>query len=396
MPDRTRWGAVFALILAGVIVALQIGKAAIALPALQRELALTLALASWIVGAYGLLGALGGLPAGIMSSLFRAKPTELAGLATAGIGSIAGAWADSGALLIATRVLEGCGFLAVTLAIPRLLRMVAAPKDFNIVLPLFGSYLPLGSLTMMLAGPLLLSFGWQTLWIVNGVIALLWLPVIWCIRIDEAAAGAPAAALMPNMRAVFSTPGPILLALAFGTYTFQYMALAGLLPTLLVDRLGLSIAAAGTIGAIAVAANALGNMSAGALLRLGMPTWAIAAGAFTFLGAAGFGIFSEAMPVAGVAALASLSLALTGMIPGSIYAAAPRFAPSSAALAIALGLINQVTNLGNLTGPAALAFVVDRFGWERAPLFFAAVAATGLAVALALRAVLARRPPTST
>jgi MFS family permease len=394
MPDRTRWGAVIALILAGVIVALQIGKAAIALPALQRELTLTLALASWIVGAYGLLGALAGLPAGIMSSLFRAKPTVLAGLATAGIGSIAGAWADSGTLLIATRVLEGCGFLAVTLAIPRLLRMVAALTDFNVVLPLFGSYLPLGSLTMMLAGPLLLSLGWQTLWIVNGVIALLWLPVIWCIRIDEPrTTGNATASLLPNMRAIFSTPGPILLALAFGTYTFQYMALTGLLPTLLVDRLGLSIAAAGTIGAIAVAANALGNMSAGGLLRLGVPTWAIAAGAFTFLGAAGFGIFSDAMPVAGVAALASLSLALTGMIPGSIYAAAPRFAPSSAALAIALGLINQVTNLGNLTGPAALAFTVDLFGWSRAPLFFAAVAAAGLAVALGLRGALRRTPP---
>ena len=394
MPDRTRWGAVIALILAGVIVALQIGKAAIALPALQRELTLTLALASWNVGAYGLLGALAGLPAGIMSSLFRAKPTVLAGLATAGIGSIAGAWADSGTLLIATRVLEGCGFLAVTLAIPRLLRMVAALNDFNVVLPLFGSYLPLGSLTMMLAGPLLLSLGWQTLWIVNGVIALLWLPVIWCIRIDEPrTTGNATASLLPNMRAIFSTPGPILLALAFGTYTFQYMALTGLLPTLLVDRLGLSIAAAGTIGAIAVAANALGNMSAGGLLRLGVPTWAIAAGAFTFLGAAGFGIFSDAMPVAGVAALASLSLALTGMIPGSIYAAAPRFAPSSAALAIALGLINQVTNLGNLTGPAALAFTVDLFGWSRAPLFFAAVAAAGLAVALGLRGALRRTPP---
>ena len=67
MPLRTRWGAVFVLILAGVISALQIGKAAIAVPVLQRELALTLVVASWIVGAYGVLGAIGGLPAGILS-----------------------------------------------------------------------------------------------------------------------------------------------------------------------------------------------------------------------------------------------------------------------------------------------------------------------------------------
>ena len=46
MPTQTRWGTVAALLIAGVIAALQIGKASIALPALQRELMLTLTIAS--------------------------------------------------------------------------------------------------------------------------------------------------------------------------------------------------------------------------------------------------------------------------------------------------------------------------------------------------------------
>ena len=65
MPTQTRWGVVAALLIAGVIAALQIGKASIALPALQRELMLTLTVASWVVGAYGMLGAFAGLPAGV-------------------------------------------------------------------------------------------------------------------------------------------------------------------------------------------------------------------------------------------------------------------------------------------------------------------------------------------
>lgn len=68
MAMRTRWGTVAVLILAGVISALQSGKAAIALPVLQRELALTLVVASWIVGTCGVLGAFGGVPAGILAS----------------------------------------------------------------------------------------------------------------------------------------------------------------------------------------------------------------------------------------------------------------------------------------------------------------------------------------
>jgi sugar phosphate permease len=91
-----------------------------------------------------------------------------------------------------------------------------------------------------------------------------------------------------------------------------------------------------------------------------------------------------------IAALASASLAITGLIPASIFAAAPRFAASSALLAIVLGLLNQTSNLGNLFGPAAMALMVQHFGWSRAPFLFLGVTACGLAVALMLRAAMNR------
>jgi nitrate/nitrite transporter NarK len=389
MAAQTRWGAAFILIFAGVISALQVGKAAIAVPVLQRELALTLVAASWIVGAYGVLGAAAGLPAGILSSLVSARATLIAGLLVAGIASVAGAFAESGAVLIATRVLEGCGSLAASLAVPRLLRAVTAPKDLAPVLALFAAHLPFGSVVMMLLGAQALSLGWQTLWLGNGAIVLAYAVVVARMRIDEAPAAHPAAtSVLGNIGAVLGSPGPVLLALAFGVYTFQYLALSGLLPALLVDRLGLSIAAAGTLSAIAVAANAVGNMSAGALVRLGVPVWSILAVAFAFVGLATLGIFLEGAPIALVAVLAAASLGLTGLIPGSIYAAAPRIAPTSAMLAIALGLINQASNLGNLAGPAAMAVTVQSLGWSGAPLLFAVVAVTGVTIALLLRGVL--------
>ncbi len=391
MAAKTRWGVVFVLILAGVVTALQIGKAAIAVPILQRELVLTLVAASWIVGTYGVLGAIGGLPAGILTSLFSARATVIAGLVAAGIGSLAGAFAKSGAAMIATRVLEGGGSLAASLAIPRLLRAVTAPKDLDTVLAVWGAHLPFGSVIMMLAGPHVMSFGWQALWLINGAVALGYALVVAGMRFNEApTAHAAVQSVFANIGAVFGTPGPVLLALAFGTYTFQYLALSGLLPALLVERMGLSIAAAGTVSAIAVAANAVGNMSAGALLRLGVPVWSILACAFAFVGLAALGIFSDKAPVAVVAVLAAASLGLTGLIPGSIYAAAPKLAPTSAMLAIALGLINQVTNIGNLAGPAAMALTVESLGWSGAPLLFAGVTVAGVTVALLLRGVLRR------
>ena len=386
MTSRTRWGAVAALILAGAVVALQIGKAAIAVPVLQKDLSLSLVVASWVIGAYGVLGAMVGLPSGIIASLFSARRTLIAGLVAAGLGSLAGAFVTDGGLLIATRVVEGGGFLAAVLAIPRLLRAVTAPRDRDTVLAFWGAYMPIGSVIMMVIGPHLMTQGWQTLWIANGVVALAYaLAVAFMPLQEDAHPTAPLQTLVPNIKAALGAPGPILLALAFGIYTFQYAAMANFLPTLLMERLGLSISAAGTISAITVAANAVGNIFAGALLRMGAPIWAIAAFGYCFVGAAGFGVFSENLPVVLIAALASASLAITGLIPASVFAAAPRFASTSALLAIVLGLLNQTSNLGSLLGPAAMAGMVQHFGWTRAPYLFLGVTACGLAVALMLR-----------
>jgi predicted MFS family arabinose efflux permease len=226
---------------------------------------------------------------------------------------------------------------------------------------------------------------------VNGAVVLAYAIAVALMPLHEDAhPTAPMQTLMPNIRTALGAPGPILLALAFGIYTFQYAAMANFLPTLLVDQLGLSISAAGTISAITVAANAAGNIFAGALLRLGAPIWAIAAFGYCFVGAAGFGVFSESLPVILIAVLASASLAVTGLIPASIFAAAPRFASTSALLAIVLGLLNQASNLGNLFGPAAMASTVQHFGWGRAPLLFLGVTVSGLAVALMLRAMMKR------
>lgn len=392
MPVKTRWGAVWAIIIGGAIAALQIGKAAIALPVLQTELSLSLFAAAWIVGAYSTLGAIAGLPGGILVSMFDARRTLLAGLIVAGAASLLGAFAPSGPLLIATRILEGFGFLACAISGPRLLRPLVAPKDNDTAYAFWGMYLPLGAATMMLAGPFVMSLGWQALWIANGVAALLYAGFLSRLDIHEAPPPAAVPAqVMSNVRGVLGSPGPVLLAITFCIYTFQYSALTGLMPTLLVQQLGLSIGTAGLISALTVVANALGNLSAGTLARMGVPIWAVIAAAFIFLGFAGFGIFSQALPVIVIAILASASLALTGLIPGSIFGAAPRLATTSATLAIAIGLINQTSNIGNLMGPAALGAFVQAFGWTYAPAVFVGVTIAGVTVALLLRRVLQRK-----
>jgi MFS family permease len=388
---KTDWRSVLVLLLAGLIAACQVGKAAIAVPLLRQDLGLSLVMASWVVGAYGVLGALAGLPAGIGVSRIGARAAVIIGLLAIATGSGLGAFAATGAMLLASRVLEGCGFLGLVVAAPVLLRNLSAPRDHEIVLTCWSAYMPGGTALMMLIGPLLSASGWQALWLANGFLAAIAAGVVWLLLPSEAGAVTREPAGRAPVGDVLTAAGPVLLALAFGIYTFHYFALTGLLPTLLVERMGLSVGQAGAVSAVTVVANAFGNLTAGIFLRLTIPLWAIMAAAFGCLGLASIGIFSATSPVGLVGAVACVSLGVSGLVPGSIFAATPRVARQSAMLAVTLGLLVQASNLGQVFGPAALGAWVDKFGWSTAPVIFLAIGAGGVAIALRLRGLLRTR-----
>jgi len=385
-PSETRWTAVAALVAAGMVSAFQVGKAAIAVPLLQDDLGISLVFASWIVGAFGALGAAFGLFAGSIVSMFEPRRSLVAGLCVIGLASIAGAMAPNGTVLLITRVIEGCGFLATVLSVPRLLRTVSQPADSDRVFAFWGAYLPLGAAVMMLIGPIFAQYSWQTLWLANGVIALGYAAFIAVLSFPPVQAGRAGA--ITNIAQVVTSPGAIVVSLAFGTYTFHYFALTGLFPTLLIDQLGLSIASAGVISALTVLANGAGNLIAGILLKRGLPLWAIALFGYVVIGVSGFAIFAPGLPVLVIAIVTAVTLAISGFIPASLFAAAPRVAPTAALLAVTIGFIMNGSNLGQLVGPATLAAFVQRFGWENAPFLFIGVTVAGVAISFALRAVL--------
>ncbi len=392
MQQKTRWGIVFLLICAGIIAAFQVGKAAIAIPALREDLDISLVFASWIVGALGALGAVVGVPAGLTFSRLPPRRMILIGLTALGVGSIAGSVAGNGTLLLITRVVEGFGFICTILSTPRMFALATEPRDTPLAFALWGCYMPAGSAIMMLAGPAFIAaFGWQGLWLFNGILPLAYAVLLALLDIPGADTAQPSQrTLLGDLREGFRTPGPALVGLAFGLYTFQYFALASLFPTLLVDRLGLSIAAAGLISAGTVLANAAGNLAAGFFLRLGTPLPVILVAGYFASGALAFGIFNDATPVAAVAILAALSLAITGLIPASIFAAAPSIGTTPALLGITLGLTTQIGVSGQLFGPTVLAAFVERYGWSFAPVVFVAVMLAGCVIALGLRRVIRR------
>jgi len=184
----TRWPLVLLLVGAAVVAAFQIGKAPAALPAIRADLGLDLVAASWVVAIFNLLGLAIGMATGGLAERIGHRRVALAGLALIVVASAAGAAAPGGATLLATRSLEGIGFLAVIVAVPTLIVGATAPGDRALAFGFWSSYMPVGTAAMMVAAPALLTpFGWRGLWLANA--ALL---AIYALAFARATAAAPA------------------------------------------------------------------------------------------------------------------------------------------------------------------------------------------------------------
>jgi MFS family permease len=310
----------------------------------------------------------------------------IAGLGLIAMGSFMGAASFGMTLLIVSRVVEGVGFLAVAIAGPTLLRTVVSDEDRPLVLSTWSSYIPVGAALMMVAGPFIMQGEWRILWLFNGAAAAAHAVLVAWVR--PASSQTMPEIIRPDagdVMAVLRTRRLQLLAFAFLLYTTQYFALATFLPVFLVGRLGFSLSQAGTISAIALSANAVGNILAGLFLKRGVPLWAIITAAFLTIGITGFGIFLDASPVLLVFAAAGLCFGVSALLPASIISTVPQYAPSSRRLALAMGVIQQSSGFGQMIGPALIALWVQQFSWNAVPYMFAAIAALGLAAAILMR-----------
>jgi predicted MFS family arabinose efflux permease len=384
-PEKTRILDAALLIGAGIVAACQVGKAFIAMPLIVADLDIGVGVGSIILAVVALTGALGAMPVSMFMRRLGARRALILGLVAIGVGSGIGAAASGAAILILSRAIEGLGLLAAVLVIPDLLQQAVAPRDRDLMLAIWGTYMPIGTVLMLLLGPVLPQIGWRTLWAFDAILPIAYAALCF-LRFGFGERGSRGSSLLSEVEALFRAPGCLYLALAFGLYSFSYVAIAGFMPLILVTQLHLSFATAGLFTTAAVAANVIGNVTAGVLLRAGIPVWANVATSFVVYGAASLIIFASGAAGPTVAITAALTLGIGGLTPGSIFAAVPRFAPNPTLVTPTVGLIQQASNIGQFVGPLATGFFAAHFGWAAVPFVMIPAACMGVAVAAGIRA----------
>ena len=387
---RTRWGICFIALAAGIVSAFHLGKAPPALPLMRLELDLELIAAGWVVTTFNFLAMTTGMVVGLFADAIGRRRLLFVGLATLVAGGVLGSMAAGTAGMLASRFVEGLGFVAIIVAAPSLIGEAAAPGDRRLALGVWSTYMPTGMALGMIGAPLLLApFGWRGLWLaVAGLTAALLAAGLLARGTRAPPPAGPVETPGRNIRLTLSRPGPWLLAGSFASYTLPWSGISVWLPTFLVEQWGGSLGAAGALTALFVVCNAVGNLSCAWLMHRGVARWILIAMPSVLNGFLAFGIFSEALADPLRYGLCLVFSASGGFITATVLAGGPMHAPSPRQLGTTNGLLVQGTNLGFFLGAPAVAAAVAVGGtWQATQWVIVVCAAAGVAMALALRGI---------
>ena len=375
---------------AGGAAALQVGKLPPALPALQAELGLSLLESGFLLSMVQLAGLSLAVFIGVWADGMGLKRSMVRGLLLLALASAAGGMVHSVGWLLLLRAIEGLGFLMVALPAPALIRRLVRPQQLAGMLGVWGAYMPTGTALALLVGPIFIpAWGWGAWWWLFAAVSLamaLW--IARAIPADPATHSAGAAGTWLRLRRTLGALGPWLVALCFGMYSGQWLAVVGFLPSIYAQA-GVGGALLGVLTALAAAVNMGGNMASGRLLQRG---WAprstlwLGFGAMALGSTLAFAAFTEAWPWLRFAGVLLFS-GLGGLVPGTLFSMAVRLAPGEQQVSSTVGWVQQFSALGQFIGPPVAAALAARAGgWQLTPLF-----TVGCCVGGALLAVLAQR-----
>ena len=268
--ERTRWDIVGLALAAGYVVGFQVGKVPPALPMLEDELGLSRVAAGLVASSFYGVGAVLGVLGGPLADRLGPARLIVAGSLVMSLPSLAGGFATNGALLLATRLLEGFGFLALTVSAPKLIGAATLAEVRNFAMGIWGTYMPVGmALSMVVATMVLGSIGWRSLWFVNsGLILFFVLVFAWGASPRRWRPGAVTDDAFDGegVRATLVRPGPWLFGICFVLFSIQWLALMTWLPTFLIETQGRSLAGAALLAALVVLGTAIGSVAGGWLI----------------------------------------------------------------------------------------------------------------------------------
>ncbi|MFJ2618394.1 CynX/NimT family MFS transporter [Glutamicibacter sp. NPDC087344] len=380
------------IVLSGVVAGLHIWKLSPALPVIQEQLGFSLLFAGTLLGVVQVAGMVGGLAVSLLSEVISQRRTLVLGLLLLALGSALGGASQDAYVLLATRMLEGAGVIMTTVMGPGLVRLHAPLKNLNMAVGWWAAYMGMATFIGVFSTALVLQhLSWSTWWWLLAALTLVPIPLVFKFVGPDAPAGASGMREAAQRIGITANSGRVWVSgLIFGCYTVQWMAVVGFLPTIY-EGFGLSPVSGGLITAVVGGLNAVGAIISGSLLHRGINGKTMLLVGFVLMAVTSTltFVFDYPQHLLWIQMIAVGLFSVCGAtIPTTMTRVAVDLAPAGGSAPASMGLIQQIFNIGNFTGPMLLASVATLTGgWNFTWILTSAFAGLGIL----LTVLLARR-----
>lgn len=362
---KTNWLVVFVAVLGGIVAALYVGKMPPAIAFIQSDIGLDLVEGGYVISVFNLIGVSLAMIIGTTVDKLNKHRLILISFFTIALGGFIGSFADSFYMLLASRIIEGSGYIFIVVAMPALVVAASSDKDRALALSIWSTFTPVGMVVGLVSFPFLeANLQWQGAWQVYGLLPILICGAVLLSIRNFDMPGKSVGNILELVRQTLSQKGLWLLALAFAGYVLQWVSLMVWLPTFLTEDLSFekSIAALVTAGIIAM--NIPSNILGGWMMRKGYSASSLVLCGSILMGVFVVGIFQVPMEDS-YRILCCFAFSLVGgVIPASLFAFVPKCAPSPSHMSASSGMLMQGSAIGQFVGPPLLAYAVSLGGGE--------------------------------
>lgn len=191
--------------------------------------------ASWLMSIFTFVGIILALPTGALAKKFGPKTMLLAAAVIIAAGSLVGAFAGNGMVLIVSRAIEGVAFIFVTICGPLAVQKYVAPDKIGSATGIWALWVCLGSVVGGVLTPTLYaSTGFVGVWVIYAAAAVVFAIVVAVIVKSPGKALEEASEPSGEEKANYGElvkPNILLFLTAFLVFNMTLMAVLGFGPT---------------------------------------------------------------------------------------------------------------------------------------------------------------------
>lgn len=356
------WPCILLLYLYGTVATSLVTQSVPVIGDIARQFALSHTAAGWVISIPSLITAVFALFGGWVVDRIGDKRVIVGGSLFGLAGNLGVVFAHDVTSLFAWRLLEGVGYLSLTVGAVTLIMRTTTGARRGIALGLWTSHTAVGiGLTLSVVAPLA-QRGEMWRWAFGGHAILMAVLALAGFLLPGKARSLPARRLA-DIWTVLRSPRPYRVALASGASAFIQTGIMAALTVYLAKTFGVPIRTAAGVGTVAEVFVCVGCLSVGHLLKggVGARLLASAGGVVALLG--GIALYLPTTGFGGaVAAVCIFSLGI-GLVNGLIWTMVPAAAPSLSTMGATSGLVAQATYLGVLLGPPAIFASFHESGW---------------------------------